>query len=175
MRVKIFTEGGKDTGLGHISRCSSLYNEIATRGILVDFIVYGDIGKINFLNYINIINENWLDKEYLLNNSTLDDYIIVDSYKATKEIYDFISENTKKALFIDDIGRIAYPEGIILNPSLDSSHIDYSYSSNSVLLSGPEYVILRDPFRAVKREGISNEVKRVLIMMGGTDVRGLTL
>lgn len=174
MRVKIFTEGGKDIGLGHISRCSSLYNEIANRGILVDFIVYGDIGKIDFLNYINIINENWLDKEYLLNNLTLDDYIIVDSYKATKEIYNFISENTKKALFIDDIGRIAYPEGIILNPSLDSSHIDYSYSSNRVLLSGPEYVILRDPFRAVKREGISNEVKRVLIMMGGTDVRGLT-
>lgn len=174
MRVKIFTEGGKDIGLGHISRCSSLYNEIANRGIRVDFIVYGDIGKIDFLNYINIINENWLDKEYLLNTLTLDDYIIVDSYKATKEIYDFISENTKKVLFIDDIGRIAYPEGIILNPSLDSSHIDYSYSSNSILLSGPEYVILRDPFRAVKREGISNEVKRVLIMMGGTDIRGLT-
>ena len=35
-------------------------------------------------------------------------------------------------------------------------------------------MILRDPFRAVKREGISNEVKRVLIMMGGTDIRGLT-
>ena len=48
MRVKIFTEGGKDIGLGHISRCSSLYNEIANRGIRVDFIVYGDIGKIDF-------------------------------------------------------------------------------------------------------------------------------
>lgn len=174
MKVKIFTEGGKDIGLGHISRCSSLYNEIATRGIPVDFIVYGDIGKIDFLNGINIINENWLDKEYLFNKTTSVEFVIVDSYKATKEIYDIISKKSKRALFIDDIGRIEYPEGIIVNPSLDSSHIDYSHSSNSILLYGAEYVILRESFRGLKREDISNEVKRVLIMMGGTDIRGLT-
>ncbi|MBS3972456.1 MAG: UDP-2,4-diacetamido-2,4,6-trideoxy-beta-L-altropyranose hydrolase [Erysipelotrichia bacterium] len=174
MKVKIFTEGGKDIGLGHISRCSSLYNEIINRGVLVDFIVYGDIADLGFLKGINIVNENWLDKEYLMNTLSANDYVIVDSYKATKEIYEIISKNSKRALFIDDIGRIAYPEGIIVNPSLDSSHIDYSHSSNSILLSGPEYVILRQQFRGVKREGISNEVKRVLIMMGGTDIRGLT-
>ena len=174
MKVKIFTEGGKDIGLGHISRCTSLYNEIATRGIPVDLIVYGDIGKIDFLNGINIINENWLDKEYLINNLSSDDYVIVDSYKANKELYEIISKKSKRALFIDDIGRLVYPEGIILNPSLDSSHIDYSHYSNSILLSGPEYVILRDPFWGVKRENILNEVRRVLIMMGGTDIRGLT-
>jgi len=174
MKVKIFTEGGKDIGLGHISRCSSLYNEIASRGIPLDFIVYGDIGKIDFLNGINIINENWLDKEYLINNLSSDDYVIVDSYKANKELYEIISKKSKRALFIDDIGRLVYPEGIILNPSLDSSHIDYSHSLNSIILSGSQYVILRHQFRGVKRENISNEVKRVLIMMGGTDIRGLT-
>lgn len=173
MKVKIFTEGGKDIGLGHISRCSSLYNEIATRGISVDFIVYGDIGKIDFLNGINIINGNWLDREYLINNLSSYDYVIVDSYKASKELYEIISKKSKRALFIDDIGRLVYPEGIIVNPSLDSSHIDGSHSSNSILLSDPEYVILRDSFRDVKREDISNEVKKVLIMMGGTDIRGL--
>lgn len=173
MKIKIFTEGGKDIGLGHVSRCSSLYNEVSDRGISVEFMVFGDIGNIDFLNGINIINENWLDKEYLFNSISSDDYAIVDSYKAAKAIYNIISKNTKKALFIDDIGRIAYPEGIIVNPSLDSSHIDYSQSPNSILLSGPEYVILRQQFRGVKREDISNEVKRVLIMMGGTDIRGL--
>ena len=175
MKVKLFTEGGKDIGLGHISRCSSLYNEIATRGIPVDFIVYGDISDVDFLKGTNIVNENWLVKDYLINNVSSDDYVIVDSYKATEKIYDVISKKSKRALFIDDIGRLVYPEGIIVNPSLDSSHIDYSHSSNSILLSGPEYVILRDPFRSVKRENISNEVRRVLIMMGGTDIRGLTL
>ena len=174
MKVKIFTEGGKDIGFGHISRCSSLYNEVVNRGILVDFIVYGDIEDVDFLNGINSMNEKWLDKEYLLNNISSDDYVIVDSYKAAKETYEIISRISKKALFIDDIGRIAYPEGIIVNPSLDASHIDYSQSPNSTLLSGPEYVILRPQFCNIKRENISNEVKRVLITMGGTDIRGLT-
>ncbi|MFZ7133086.1 MAG: GNAT family N-acetyltransferase [Eubacteriales bacterium] len=174
MKIKIFTEGGKDIGLGHISRCSSLYNEVVDRGIPVDFIVYGDIADVIFLNGINITNENWLGKEYLLNNLTSDDYVIIDSYKATQEIYDIITKKSKKALFIDDIGRIAYSKGIIVNPSLDASHIDYSQSQNSILLSGPEYVILRQQFRGIKRKNISNEVKRVLIIMGGTDIRGLT-
>jgi spore coat polysaccharide biosynthesis predicted glycosyltransferase SpsG/RimJ/RimL family protein N-acetyltransferase len=110
-----------------------------------------------------------------MNTLSSDDYVIVDSYKATKEIYEIISKNSKRALFIDDIGRIAYPEGIIVNPSLDSSHVDYSHSLNNILLSGPEYVILRQQFRDVKSEVISNEVKKVLIMMGGTDIRELTL
>ena len=174
MKIKIFTEGGKDKGLGHISRCSSLYHEFVERGISVDFVAYGDIGDIDFFNDINIINDNWLVKDYLLNSVSSHDYVIVDSYKANKEIYDIISQKSKKAVFIDDIGRIEYPKGIIVNPSLDFSHIDYSHTPNVIVLSGPEYVILRQQFRSVKSENIRNEVKKVLIMMGGTDIRGLT-
>ena len=76
MKVEIFTEGWKDIGLGHISRCSSLYNEIVNRGIPVNFIVYGDIADVDFLKGINIVNENWLDKEDLINNVSPDDYLI---------------------------------------------------------------------------------------------------
>lgn len=174
MKVKIYTEGGKDIGLGHISRCSSLYNEVVDRGVSVDFIVYGDVRDIEFLNAINVINENWLDKEYLGNNILADDYVVVDSYKADKELYEIIAENSKRALYIDDTGRIEYPKGIIVNPSLDSSHIDYSQSLNSILLSGSEYVIVRPEFKDRIKQNIENEVKRVLITMGGTDIRGLT-
>lgn len=174
MKVKIFTEGGKNIGLGHITRCSSLFEEIASRGISVDLIVYGDIEEIDILKSIKVINENWLDMEYLSINLLLDDYVIVDSYKANEEIYEFISQNSKKVLFIDDIGRISYPRGIIVNPSLDSCHIDYSNSFNNVVLSGPEYVILRKQFRSLERKKISNEIDRILIIMGGTDIRELT-
>ncbi len=174
MKIKIFTEGGKDVGLGHLSRCSSLYDEIKSRGIAVDFVVFGNILDIGFSAGINIINENWLEKSYLIKNISSDDFVIVDSYLAKKEIYGLVAKLSKKALYIDDIGRLEYPEGIIVNPSLDSGHIDYSGSPNSILLSGSDYVILRPQFSRVKRKNISNEVKRVLITMGGTDIRGLT-
>lgn len=174
MKVKIFTEGGKGVGYGHISRCSSLYNEIVDSGGTVQFIVYGDIRNIELLNGMTVINDYWYDKEYLTNILSSDDYVIVDSYKATKEIYEIISKKSKGALFIDDIGRIAYPEGIIVNPSLDASNINYSQHQKSTLLSGSKYVILRKQFRNISKESISNQVKRVLLLMGGIDIRGLT-
>jgi UDP-2,4-diacetamido-2,4,6-trideoxy-beta-L-altropyranose hydrolase len=174
MKVKIFTEGGKNIGLGHISRCTSLYNEVSKRKIKVDFIINGDLRDVDLLNGINFINENWIDEKYLINNILADDYVIIDSYKAEKVIYDVIAELSKKALFIDDIGRLDYPKGIIVNPALDASYIDYSQSPNSILLSGPEYVILRLPFIGVERENLFKRIKRVLITMGGTDIRELT-
>ena len=118
MKVHIFTEGGKKNGFGHISRCSALYEEILSRGIQVDFIVAGDVQKISFLDEIKIINDNWLDKEYLVNRISKNDYVIIDSYEAEKEIYDLISNLSRKALYIDDTGRLQYPKGIIVNPSI---------------------------------------------------------
>jgi spore coat polysaccharide biosynthesis predicted glycosyltransferase SpsG/RimJ/RimL family protein N-acetyltransferase len=173
MKVKIFTEGGKDIGLGHISRCTSLYDEAESRGLNVEFVIYGEEKNIGLLKNKNVTFVNWFDKNILYKSISKSDYVIVDSYKADLEVYETISQISKRALYIDDFGRLNYPEGIIVNPSLDASHIDYSQSQNSILLSGPEYVILRQPFKGVKRGEISNNVKKILITMGGTDIKGL--
>lgn len=174
MKVKIFTEGGVNIGLGHISRCSSLYTELEDRGIPVELIVNGDNGVTEALKEMKVSPVNWLDEKYLLDSISSDDYAIVDSYKADKNLCEIISQNSKKTLFIDDLSRIVYPKGLIVNPTLDIQHIDYSKAGNNVILSGPEYVILRKPFRQVTRSRVSNQVQKVLIVMGGTDIRGLT-
>lgn len=174
MKVIILTEGGNNIGLGHISRCMSLYAEVSNREISTDFIINGDVSSVDFLHGITFKNENWLQGEILHNYITADDYIIIDSYKAEKAVYNSIVELSNKVMFIDDIGRLDYPEGIIVNPSLDSSSIDYSNSPNSILLSGPDYVIVRPPFVGIKRDTAFNGLKRILITMGGTDIRKLT-
>lgn len=172
MKIKIFTECGKDIGIGHISRCSALYREAINRGIFTELIVYSDTKNVEFLENMTYIEREWFDYEYLEKNISLEDYVIVDSYKATKKTYKIISKRSKKALFIDDIGRLNYPEGIILNPSLDIASVDYSLQQN-IILFGPKYVILRDSFRDLKRTYLSPKIKKVIILMGGTDIRGL--
>jgi len=174
MKIKILTESGKNIGLGHISRCMSLYDEVSKRNIPTDFIINGDVRNVDFLKGITFKNENWIQKEFLHNHITADDYVIIDSYKAEKAIYDAIVKLSRRVMFIDDIGRLDYRDGIIVNPSLDSSRIDYSRSPNSILLSGPDYVIVRPPFVGIKRETAFNGIKRILITMGGTDIRKLT-
>ena len=172
--IKIFTEGGKETGYGHTTRCLSLYEEIQYRGMEVEFILQGDIEDVDFLKNKSIINEDWVDVNYLDRKITKNDYVIVDSYIAKEEHYKIISLKVQKALYIDDIGRIKYPNAIIVNPSLDSQNVDYSYAQKKMILTGAEYILLRSAFKQVKRDMLKNTVSRVLVIMGGTDPRNIT-
>lgn len=174
MKVKILTEGGEGIGLGHISRCCSLYDEIYSRGINVRLVIHGDIANINILKERTIINDNWQSKSYLYNNIESTDYCIVDSYLASKSLYEIISTKAKRALYIDDIARIEYPKGIIVNPSLNTESIIYPTNDNNIYLLGCEYIILRTPFIKRKKHISNDNVKDVLITLGGSDIRNLT-
>lgn len=175
MRALIFTEGGSKTGLGHISRCSSLYEELSERGFEVKLIIYSDIDYFEIIKDKQYVVENWLSPDYLLSCIKPSDYCIVDSYLAEEQLYHLISKLAKKALFIDDNGRIKYPKGIVVNPSLSNQAVKYPNNDTDCYLFGAKYIILRSPFINVKRENINIQVKEVLITIGGTDIHNLTL
>lgn len=174
MRALIFTEGGSQIGLGHISRCSSLYDELEDRGFKVEFIVYGDTEQFEIIKNKKYKVVNWLSKNFLTNYIKQRDYCIVDSYLAGEELYHIISSQAKKSLFLDDNGRINYPEGIVVNPSLSTKAVKYSKKDTNCYLLGPKYIILRRPFIQVKREHINSRIKEVLITLGGSDLHKLT-
>lgn len=174
MRALIFTEGGSQIGFGHISRCSSLYDELVDRGIEVEFIINSDIGEFDIIKNKQYKIVNWLSKEFLTQYIKRHDYCIVDSYKASEDIYRVISSCAKGSLFIDDNGRIEYPEGFVVNPSLSTEAVKYPISDTNCYLLGPNYIILRSPFIQVKREYINSQVKEVLITLGGSDIHNLT-
>lgn len=174
MKVKIFTEGGNDIGLGHISRCSSLYDEIASRGIDVELVIFGNIKNIDFFQGRIVKNIDWLSDDYLDSYINNTEYCIVDSYLASKNLYQVISDKSKKALYIDDNTRIEYPKSIIVNPSLSVDNLNYTKKSENTYLLGAKFIILRSPFVNVVRKIINKDVKEVLITMGGSDFRDLT-
>lgn len=174
MTVYIFTEGGNRSGLGHISRCSSLYDELNRRGNIVEMIVLSESDQIDFLQGRQYQIINWLSETFLMDFLTSDDDCIVDSYLASKEICTVISQCARKVLFIDDNGRIEYPDGIIVNPSLHPQAVTYSEVDSNCYLIGPKYSILRPPFTKAVRESIQSDVKEVLITMGGSDLHNLT-
>lgn len=53
MNVFILTEGGKDAGLGHITRCISIYQAFEKVGIQAKLIVNGDEAVQDLLKYKN--------------------------------------------------------------------------------------------------------------------------
>lgn len=170
MNVKIFTEGGKNIGYGHISRCIALYDELARQDHLVEIVVKGEVEGNVLLKGKNIRNEDWIDVNYLGEMLSEIDYVIVDSYLASLEHYQIVSEISRHAVYIDDTARLKYPKGTIINPSLCVMPMIYKSGVEDVLC-GPEYVILRSPFLEVIRQNTCSNVNNVLIVMGGTDVK----
>jgi UDP-2,4-diacetamido-2,4,6-trideoxy-beta-L-altropyranose hydrolase len=174
MRALIFTEGGTQIGFGHISRCSSLYDELDSRGIEVQFVIFGDLSEISMLENKNYQVVDWQSTSFLNDYIKENDYCIVDSYLASEDLYNVISNRAKQSVFIDDNGRIQYPEGIVVNPSLYTKAVKYLKNDTNCFLLGSQYIILRKPFIQVKREMIHPQVKEVIITLGGTDIHNLT-
>ncbi|QWB99432.1 UDP-2,4-diacetamido-2,4,6-trideoxy-beta-L-altropyranose hydrolase [Mycoplasmatota bacterium] len=174
MLVRIFTEAGTRIGYGHLTRCIALYDEMVDRKIKVKIIIKSDIDVSKILENRKHEIINWLDFECLKNKLNLNDFAIVDSYIATYEHYDLIRSESKQVLFIDDYGRIKYPNGIIVNPALDIGNIDYSYFSKIQVHFGPKFIIIRSPFTNMRKASLRKDVQKVLITMGGTDFKNIT-
>lgn len=170
MKVFIITEGSKDIGFGHITRCISLYQAFKERGIMPEFIVNGDDNIKDLLKERNHQIFNWLkekDKLFELVNNA--DIVIIDSYLADKSLYDKIAEvlHNRPLVMIDDYNRIEYPIGIIVNPSIYGDKVSYLQKDEMLYLLGKDYVILQKEFWSVPEKKINKKVKNILTTFGG--------
>ncbi|WP_166805862.1 UDP-2,4-diacetamido-2,4,6-trideoxy-beta-L-altropyranose hydrolase [Jeotgalibacillus sp. R-1-5s-1] len=175
MKVLIFTEGGSQSGFGHISRCCSIYDELERRAISVKFIICGDKKHISeTLKNRKYELYNWTELQNIKRINLKDMICIIDSYKASSAIYNYIANQSIKILCIDDYNRLNYPEGIVLNPSIYTDEHYYPENMNIKYLLGKEYIILRDAFYSRHTKIINKDVQKVLITLGGSDIRNLT-
>lgn len=172
MKVCLLTEGSRDIGFGHITRCISIYQAFKKYNFKPLLIVNGDESIVNY--YDDIVIMDWLNEsEKLFDIVGNSDIIIIDSYIAPKEVYDKFSTITKLLVSIDDNNRIEYPEGIIINGSINAPSINYT-CNNGVYLLGPEYVPLRNKFWGKIRKPIRKTLNSVMVTFGGEDSANLT-
>ena len=171
MDVVILTEGGKDFGFGHVARCSSIYQAFKKRDILPQFIINGDESVKSILDNIDFKIDNWLEDISFLKSS---DIVVIDSYLADYEIYVEISKKVSLAVYLDDNKRLDYPNGIVVNGLINASSLNYPQNNEIKYLLGSKYTPLRADFWNVSKLEINDNVKNILITMGGNDLRNLT-
>src|SRR6056297_1869089 len=100
MKVFIITEGGKNIGFGHITRCLSLYQAFQEREILPEFIINGDNNIEYLLKDIDFQIFNWLDRKNKLFEIVKNaDIAIIDSYLADISIYNKLSHLVRLAVY----------------------------------------------------------------------------
>ena len=170
MKVLIFTEGGKTTGFGHITRCIALYQAFEKSGIYPNLIVNGDDSIKDLLKNKKHIIFNWLKEEKKRFNFVKDsNIIIIDSYLADIKCYKKISSLAKVSVYIDDNKRLNYPKGVVINGNIYAKRLNYPKKKSLIYLLGAQYAFLRKEFWKVPKKKINKEVNNILITFGGAD------
>lgn len=167
MRIQIFTEGGRAIGLGHLSRCYSLYEEALRQKREVHLTYQGDATDVVFLKGPQITHAQWRSQAYIEREVDEHSLCIVDSYLADASVLKAFSDRAKAVFFIDDYNRLPYPKGTVVQPFLSKA------PPSKTVLTGQAYIILRRPFVGVNRVKTKRVAHRVLVMMGGTDSQNL--
>ncbi|MDD5292056.1 MAG: UDP-2,4-diacetamido-2,4,6-trideoxy-beta-L-altropyranose hydrolase [Candidatus Omnitrophica bacterium] len=170
MKAVILTEGSKDIGFGHITRCLALYEAFKDKNVQPVFIINGDSSIKYLLREKKYQLFNWLkEKNKLFNILREAGIVVIDSYLASRDLYNKISEIIPSGILamVDDYNRIKYPEGIVINPSIYMDRLNYPQKEGMVYLLGKDYVILRKAFQKIPVKRINKKARDVLIMFGG--------
>ena len=175
MKVFILTEGSKNIGFGHITRCISLYQAFEERGIIPEFIVNGDDCIKDLLKDKNYQIFNWLKEKSkafeLIKNA---DIVIVDSYLADISFYETLSNLVKIPVYIDDAKRLDYPRGIVVNGNIYAEELNYPNKDGVTYFLGTKYTPLRKAFGEVQEKKIKEKVESIMITLGGNDAKNMT-
>ncbi len=175
MKVFIITEGGKDIGFGHITRCLSLYQAFEEKGILPEFIINGDNNIEYLLKDVNYQIFNWLDEKNKLFEMVKDsDIAIIDSYLADISLYNKIANLVKISVYIDDNKRLDYPKGIVLNGNIHAETLNYPKKDGIIYLLGTKYTPLRKEFWEVPEKKIKENIESIMVTFGGDDAKNMT-
>ncbi len=175
MRVYILTEGDRSKGFGHVTRCLSLYQAFEEKDIKPKFFINGDDSVIGLVKNTDYEITDWLKmRQEVFERIKNSDIVIIDSYLADKEFYEYLSKLVKLPVYIDDNKRIDYPKGIVINGNIHAKDLNYPEKEGIIYLLGTKYTPLRKEFWEVPEKEIRDTVQSIMITFGGDDVRNMT-
>jgi len=111
------------------------------------------------------------------------DWVVVDHYAISSCWHELIKPITTKVMVIDDLANRNLLCDMLLDQNFGASSSDYEtrlVSRNTTCLLGSEFALLRKEFRIWRefskhRRLEGQEIKRVLITLGGADLENTTL
>ena len=104
-------------------------------------------------------------------------WVAVDGYRFDADFQTSLRDAGLSVLVIDDEGRLDhYSANLLLNPNLHAAPSLYpSVGADTKLLLGPHFALLRREFWpwARQRRVYPAQARRLLVLLGGSDTRGL--
>lgn len=197
MTILVRTDSGGHIGVGHVSRCSALADEIIKLGHKVIFLVKDHHGSnYQFINKNIKVIKLRLDNNHIIENnkysswsgskvqdevneinSVIDnighvDLLIIDHYGLDSKIESKL--NVESLLVIDDLENRFHYCDFLVDPALcydSSAYMKLMKKKETKLLLGPKYTILRSEFRKKRPLNFKRieKVRDIFAYFGSTD------
>lgn len=169
--LHIFTEGDQQRGLGHLTRCSAYAAVGRKMGLQVQWFVDGDKNAKKILTSEKVHWCQW--QETPIKSAPLNGIAIVDSYSALITVLNSIANSYFRVIYIDDTYRVTYPKGLVIHASPDAPK---PTQGDAIWKLGPSWQPMRPAFEKIKsRTNTKEHISEILIIMGGTDIREMTI
>jgi len=174
--VTVFTVGGPSVGLGHVARCGALSAELVDLGFQVTIVLQGSEACLHFFPVAArvVTVADWMhDPETCRERALASQIALFDCYGLSDAFYSTVFEGfAGLPVFFDDLGRTPWCRGVVINGAPHAASL-YPDRVEHALLVGAEYQSLRPDFQDCERRVCSASVKRMVITLGGDDIRSL--
>ncbi|MGL4452578.1 MAG: UDP-2,4-diacetamido-2,4,6-trideoxy-beta-L-altropyranose hydrolase [Sarcina sp.] len=169
MKVYILANGGTTLGMGHIMRTLVLAKELEK---YLD-VMYVITNKEEFIPATTKVKEqgfSFIFEEDILRELTKEDILIIDRYDLKEEDFSFYKNKVKLLLVFDDNNLLSYYDvDIILNQNLHGVELKYKTNNKTKVLAGGEFSLLRDDFLENEPIEIEENIKNIMLTVGGSD------
>ncbi len=181
-RIFFRADGDSTIGLGHLMRCAAL-SQILKNEFACFFIISCPSEEIKVIlkqygEVISLVESNKLAELIELSKFlSKSDIVVFDGYSFDEEYIATIQNKVKAIVQIDDFADGFFSSDLVINHANRNLINRYNVSSNTKVLCGSDYLILREEF--LKKAAIENKEKSkvdtAFICMGGADPTNITL
>ncbi len=183
-KILIRVDASVEIGAGHFVRQLAFAQLLIDEGFDVCFLT-----KTTQKELINQAVEEGVYIQTLVNSMTIESdaqetvayakkisahWVILDGYSFVTEYQQILKDEGLKLLCVDDMAHCHFVADIVLNQNTTDGRI-YSKEPYTQLLMGPEFALLRREFQLFEsKKVIQNEIKDIMITMGGSDEKNMT-
>lgn len=179
-RLFIRTEASAQIGMGHFMRCFAVAESARKRNIEVVFLMSEDAPAVTRRTSaigaaVQIIGAPLGTDADAVARCGIepDDWLMVDSYKATPAYHTALHAVSKLAV-VDDLNAFdAYDCDLLINAADAAFDMGYGRKTRAGLLLGAGYAMIRDEFLTPRPANAKDAV--IAVMFGGSDPGGLTI
>lgn len=194
--IGIRADGNNQIGIGHVMRCLTVADELKRQGEEVIFILADEnceelVRGRGFNCAVLGTAFDRMEEEGRILADVIDRYkirkMLIDSYYVTPGYLEGLRRDVI-TVYMDDTDAFPYPVDLLINYNVFAKATDYPYGieyndktkTDKVIKEEMTYVLAGPLYAPVRKEfpensiTISNEVKKILITLGGSDAYNLT-